>query len=1139
MVLARLSLVFSGRHVVVTEDFARARDLCRDLSCHLRTDGGSEILLFPQYDLGPYDELVSDRRSTMNRAGALFRMIMDQRWRFLVISADALLRRVVPRGRFEDACAPVAIGDTIRRDSLIGVLEIGGYNRAPLVEESGTYAVRGGLLDVFPPYLDMPVRIDLFGNEVTSIRWFDPETQSSEDPVEEIWIHPTRTSLLPVDEDEKAMVSRRIRQICDEVNLPTARTDQIIEDCLDGRLFVGSEGFSPAMQEQQGSLLEYLPGDFTVCVDNPPGIDITWNKSLSVFSADLDRRLGRGEPSFGLDRHLVSVEEMKRVIGGSSRTIVSHPIVVSGQYDGFGNGGEESLDLASASTGDIGERLRHLTQAGEKMDLLGPLTGYLGSLTEEGYRVIVTAHTTGQAERLAAMLRGRGLAVTLGEGDESIRRPGVVVSVSEMARGCLLPGDGICWIAEEEIFGRRSRLRSGTRRTGAVLEDLGALEPGDLVVHKEHGIGRYDGLQRQRVRDTDVDFLLIVYREGDKLYLPVYRLDQVQKHRTAGKGSVRLDRLGGQTFFKSKTKMRKQAMEMAARLLDLYARREVADRPAVSAVDDLYREFEASFPFEETPDQERAIDEVMSDLGGTKPMDRLICGDVGFGKTEVALRAAFRVVMSGRQVAVLVPTTVLAQQHYQSFAARFDRYPVRIEMASRFCTDSKNADTILGLKEGKVDVVIGTHRLLSRDVHFKRLGLLVIDEEHRFGVSHKERIRNLRASVDTLVMTATPIPRTLHMALFGMRDLSLMGTAPADRRPIKTVVCHDDPGLLKKAVERELARDGQVFFVHNRVRDIFKVADYVQRLMPDARVAVGHGRMKEESLERVMLDFVAGRYDILVCTSIIESGLDIPRANTIIIDRADTFGLAQLYQIRGRVGRSHVQAYAYLIVPPLSVLGDGARERVEALTRYTDLGSGFSLATLDLEIRGAGNLLGAEQTGDVNMVGFEMFCDMLKEATDLLGGKKPSVEVEPEVTLEEPGFLPEDYIPDVGLRLQFYKRLAAADDEARVEEYAAEMVDRFGALPPAAGALIKGMIAKAMCRSLGIVGLETSRHRLTVHLGRDSRVDPDRVLELIKTGDGALKLTPDLKILVRLDGERDDGTQSAIRFLRSFSSCEI
>ena len=633
------------------------------------------------------------------------------------------------------------------------------------------------------------------------------------------------------------------------------------------------------------------------------------------------------------------------------------------------------------------------------------------------------------------------------------------------------------------------------------------------------------------------DYLIIAYARGDKLYVPVDQLAAVKRY--TGGEAPRVSRMGGKDWSEQKTRVRKAVAVVAAQVVDLHRQRALATGHAYEPDTPWQHELEASFPFEETADQERAIDEVMSDLGGTKPMDRLICGDVGFGKTEVALRAAFRVVMSGRQVAVLVPTTVLAQQHYQSFAARFDRYPVRIEMASRFCTDSKNADTILGLKEGKVDVVIGTHRLLSRDVHFKRLGLLVIDEEHRFGVSHKERIRNLRASVDTLVMTATPIPRTLHMALFGMRDLSLMGTAPADRRPIKTVVCHDDPGLLKKAVERELARDGQVFFVHNRVRDIFKVADYVQRLMPDARVAVGHGRMKEESLERVMLDFVAGRYDILVCTSIIESGLDIPRANTIIIDRADTFGLAQLYQIRGRVGRSHVQAYAYLIVPPLSVLGDGARERVEALTRYTDLGSGFSLATLDLEIRGAGNLLGAEQTGDVNMVGFEMFCDMLKEATDLLGGKKPSVEVEPEVTLEEPGFLPEDYIPDVGLRLQFYKRLAAADDEARVEEYAAEMVDRFGALPPAAGALIKGMIAKAMCRSLGIVGLETSRHRLTVHLGRDSRVDPDRVLELIKTGDGALKLTPDLKILVRLDGERDDGTQSAIRFLRSFSSCEI
>jgi len=1127
-----------ARPIVLLVDGARAADAAARDVTFFAVDhavcSAEEVLLYPQFEFGPYDDLFPQRGASVQRAAALFRLALGSDWRFLIAPAEALARRIIPRGAFEAACAPIATGDRIDRDELIALLERGGYNRAPLVEEPGTYAVRGGLLDVFPPYCSAPVRVEQFGSEIESIRHFDPASQSGMDHRAEFWIHPARSYLSPGDGDRDS-VAQRVRAVCDAVDQPTGRTDRLIDDLQSGRLFAGIDGMAPALHHPLGQLLDYLPADALICVDDPATIALSWSKQRAALEADYAQRIERREPAFPVGDHAVAPEELERGVAGHG-LLVSHQLEVVGEPDSRLTGCRDPIDLQALDTQRIGEQLRLRVPAGRAADLAGPLATHLAAFTAGGYRTVVVAHTRGQTERLASVLRGRGLDVGVLLSGERLARPGVAVATGELARGCVLPGDGSCLIAEEEVFGRRARRRHGPRRSQAALQDLRTLAPNDLVVHVEHGVGRYEGLVRQRVGNAEVDFLLIVYRGGDKLYLPVYRLNQVQKHRGAGEGDVQLDKLGGQTFALTKSRVREEAAQLAARLLDLYARRDAAERPPLGEVDDLYRSLEASFPFEETDDQLRAIDEVLADLDGRKPMDRLVCGDVGFGKTEVAIRAAFRVVMSGRQVAVLVPTTVLAQQHFQSFAGRFAPYPIRVEMLSRFRTQAENAEVALGLKEGTVDVVIGTHRLLSKDVHFKRLGLLVIDEEHRFGVKHKERVRELRSSVDTMVLTATPIPRTLHMAYSGLRDLSLIATAPEDRRPIRTVVCHDDPRLLAEAMERELAREGQVFYVHNRVRGIERVAEHVRRLVPRARVAVGHGQMKEEHLEQVMLDFVAGRYDVLVCTSIIESGLDIPRANTIVIDRADTFGLAQLYQLRGRVGRSHVQAFAYLVVPPLAALTAEAAERVEAMVRHTDLGSGFSVATLDMEMRGAGNLLGAEQSGNVSAVGFEMFCELLAEAAADLRGEVRRVEVEPEVTLERPGFLPEDYIPDVGQRLSFYKRLASCCDEPEVERLAAELVDRFGSLPLDAEDLIRGMAVKTLCRNLRVPGLEAGGKRLTVHLGPDSLVDPDAVRDLVRAARGRVRLTADLKIVARFQKDGPSGAEGAIRCLRSLGS---
>jgi transcription-repair coupling factor (superfamily II helicase) len=1128
-----------GRLLVVTEDEAGARRMADDLRYHLACKGiagAGSVLALPAEESSPYDDLVPDRRVSLERAGALLRLVLDGDWRFAVVSAAALQGRVMPRDRFEAACVPVAVGDRLSREDLLRTLDACGYRRTPVVEEPGTCSVRGAVVDVFPPCADRPARIETFGDEVERIRSFDPENQATAGELAEIWLHPVGIAAAPPGEAGRGAVASRVREICDAVDLPTSRTDLLIEDILAGRLFVGAAGFAPAFHDPLGTIFDYLPADLPACVDAPAAVRAVLLRRESQLALDHDRLVASGRPAFPVPRHLLGADEVLELLG-RRRLLLHHPVAVAGETAHPLERCDDPVVLGAAATNGLAARVRpdEAKPGDADTDPLARLAGSLARLIEDGYRLVLVARSRALADRLGDLLEGRGLHLLAAGDGPWPGRPGLRIDVGDLARGCLLPGDGAGFIPEEEIFGRRTRRRRAPSRRRPVLDDLRGLAPGDLMVHAEHGIGRYEGLVRQRIGAHDIDFLLLTYRDGDRLYLPVYRLDQVHKYEAGGETAVRLDRLGGQTFAPRKEQVRRQALEFAARLLDLYSRREAAERKPVDPPDDLYRAFEAAFPFEETADQARAIDEVTADLEGPRPMDRLICGDVGFGKTEVALRAAFRVVTSGRQVAVLVPTTVLAQQHYQTFRERFAALPVRVEMMSRFRSDEENRETVRALKEGRTDIVIGTHRLLSKDVHWKRLGLLVIDEEHRFGVAHKERIRDLRADVDTLVLTATPIPRTLHMAYVAVRDLSLITTAPVDRRPIRTVVCHDDPDLLRQAMERELARDGQVFFVHNRVRDIGRVAERVRALVPGARVAVGHGQMKEDALERVMLDFVSGSYDVLVCTSIIESGLDIPRANTIIIDRADTFGLAQLYQLRGRVGRGGRQAHALLVVPPLASLGGQARERVEALLECRDLGSGFVVATRDLEIRGAGNLLGAEQSGSVNAVGFETYCELLAEAVEELRGRTRAVAPEPELTFEHPGYLPEELIPDLGLRLQAYKRLASAPDEAAVEEIAADLEDRFGPLTGEAGALVGVMRVKAACRELGVAGIEVAGRRIVVHLGTASRVDPAHLARLVREARGRLRLTEELKLVFAFPRDDPPDARAAIHCLRALA----
>ncbi|MEM9728706.1 MAG: transcription-repair coupling factor, partial [Myxococcota bacterium] len=679
------------------------------------------------------------------------------------------------------------------------------------------------------------------------------------------------------------------------------------------------------------------------------------------------------------------------------------------------------------------------------------------------------------------------------------------------------------------------------RQQQRFLEDLRELAVGDYVVHADHGVGRYLGLQHKALSVTALDRLhgrapqtvevmVVEYAGKDRLFLPVTRLGVVQKFKGQEGHQPKLDRLGGTTFATKKKRVRKAVRQMAEELLKLYAERAATRREPIDPATGEYAEFEATFPFEETRDQARAIDDVLSDLQEPQPMDRLVCGDVGFGKTEVALRAAFRVAMSGRQVALLCPTTVLAQQHYRTFSGRLRDYPLEVKVLSRFVSKAEQTETLAALKDGTVDLVVGTHRLLSKDVHFKRLGLLVVDEEQRFGVAHKERIKKLRTNVDVVTLSATPIPRTLQLAVGGMRNLSLITTAPQDRRAVRTFVCRWDEHLIKEAVERELSRGGQVFFVYNRIEGLYERAQRLQDLVPSARIAVAHGQMKPALLDKTMTDFVEGAYDVLCSTAIVESGLDIPRANTILIDRADALGLAQLYQLRGRVGRSDQRAYCYLITPPPNEMSEESRIRMEALERFSGLGAGFRVATLDMELRGAGNLLGSEQSGNASLVGFDMFVQMLDEAVSELRGETVQQDVDTELSLDIEHYLPEDYIDDIGLRLSLYRRFATAGDDSVVDELAEEMEQRFGTPPQPARDFVRVMALKPALRALRALGCEADTSRVTLHLREDTDLDPGRLMPLVSQAGSDWSLSPDMKLTRRY---RDEESLDAVDRVRS------
>ena len=1027
--------------VVAVPTGTEAERLANDLRLFL---GDRAVELFLAWETLPFERISPGVETMGRRLRVLHRLAsLDDRPLVVVASGRALVQRLGPGAGQID---PVLIGpgDTIDQSSLVADLVAVGYRREYQVEHRGELAVRGSIIDVWPSTDDAPVRIDLWGDEVERLTEFGVADQRATVSRSEVELHPCR-ELLPDD----AVQARAAQLVASE---PWGREQW--DRLADGELFDGMESWLPWLSGDERVLFDLIDDDALVVAVEPRRLRDRI-ADLQAEEADLAATLAStwGADDTVFPRLHTDWERLVVHTGAPVWTMDAVP-------DGPG------MEIVQAS-GWGRDALVVITEDSE-----GP-TGRLRRLLADGYRVVVAADGEGSADQLTRRLLeaeidvGRPGAHT---DEEDLRVPtGASLVVAPVERGFVLPGSRLALVTEGELTGRRrTRRRTRPRRRSAirVFEDLA---PGDYVVHEHHGVARFGGLTTRSMGGVERDYLLLEYRGDDRLYLPTDQIDAIRPHTVGGVPT--LSRMGGSDWQKTRARVKSEVAEIAQELVVLYQQRVTAEGHAFAEDTPWQRELEQAFPFQETPDQLRAIKDVKADMERPVPMDRLVCGDVGFGKTEVAVRAVFKAVQDGRQAAVLVPTTLLAQQHGLTFRDRFAPYPVRVEVLSRFLTAAQGRAVAEGLSDGSIDVVIGTHRLLSADVRFARLGLLVVDEEQRFGVSHKEAIKTFRADVDVLTLTATPIPRTLEMSLTGIRDLSLLDTPPADRQPILTYVGDYDERPVAEAVRRELLREGQVFFVHNRVHDIDQVAGGVRDLVPEARVAVAHGQMDEASLESVVFDFWEGRYDVLVCTTIIESGIDMPTVNTLVVDRADLLGLGQLHQLRGRVGRAGQRAYAYLFTPPDQSLSEQAHERLRTIGETTELGSGFRIAMRDLEIRGAGNLLGTGQSGHIAAVGYDLYCQMVTEAVAELAGTAPVPQAEIRVELPIDAHLPEDYVSRSDLRLEAYRKLANAGTEpetAAVDAVQAEWEDRYGPIPPPVKALLSVARLRTACVARGI-----------------------------------------------------------------------
>jgi transcription-repair coupling factor (superfamily II helicase) len=1099
--LAHLVQLLQRPLVVITPASSEAETLVNDLRFFTASAVlPSHVVLLPADGNLPYEPASMTSDFVAQRLLAL-RSMLQSGPQVIVTTPEAIVPYIVPRALLQQASLDLSPGTTIERQAFIERLLRCGYHQVDLVEEWGDFGVRGGIIDLFPAHLPRPIRLEFVGDEIESLREFDPASQRSLKVISQVTIVPLRDFV--VDLPAWSELERR----ASAVNVDLARFREIFE-CLEHFIFPpGAERLLPLFCASLESLFDYIPPDALLVLDEAAVIEAKLNEFVAAVDEGYRQALLRHDIVAPPSARYLSQEVVAECLQACQRVMLQ--ALGGNLQDGQGT---ETL------TGHV---------LGSFQGRWGALVRLIVARLQDDYTIMFTATSLTQARHIQDLLREAELAaevlprspalaalpesLKVGTGPrETPSSSRLFICIGGLSSGFVLPSARFMCVDAGEIWGTRhqpSRQRRPSAR--ARLFDYRDLNPGDYIVHLDYGIGIYRGTTILKVGAEENEFLTLEFADHDKVYVPIDALHLVQKYLGAGGEAPTLSKLGSGAWKRTKRRVKAAIREIAQELLRLYAAREVKPGFAFSPDTHWHQEFVEAFEFEETEDQLRAIEDVKADMEKPHPMERLVCGDVGYGKTEVALRAAFKAVMDGKQVALLVPTTILALQHWHTFRKRFAPYPVTVEMLSRFRPPAEQKKVLEGLRNGGVDIVLATHRLLQKDVQFKSLGLLIIDEEHRFGVTHKERLKQLYTQVDVLTLTATPIPRTLHLSMVGIRDMSVIDTPPPNRLAVRTYVLKFGDAVIQEAMARELARGGQVFFVHNRVESIGAMYRYLRRIVPQARIAIAHGQLPEQQLERVMVRFINHEVDVLLCTTIIESGLDIPSANTIIVNRADRFGLAQLYQLRGRVGRDQTQAYAYLLIPGEKTLAGLPWERLKAMLEFADLGSGLRLAMRDLEIRGAGNILGVQQSGHIGAVGFDLYCKLMEETIRELKGERVEEEKELQVVLKIGGFIPKDYIPHTPQRLDIYQRLYTVENEEMLTELRAEIMDRYGAPPEAAEKLFRLVEVRALARQLSLLKIERRQQTVAFVFDPDTPVLPERIVALLREHRRLLRFIPE------------------------------
>ncbi len=1084
LAVAEIASQCSGPVVLITDNTATAYRMEQELHFFAQ---GLDVHLLPDWETLPYD-LFSPHQDIISERLRCLAELPTMRRGVLVVPVTTLLHRLPPLEYIRGHSLQLAKGQVLDLQAMRRSLEKSGYRHVDTVYEHGEYTLRGALLDLFPMGSRVPYRIDLFDEEIDTLRSFDPETQRSIEPFDSISLLPGRE--YPLDE-------AGIRSFRDRWH---ARFDvdhrqcPVYQDICDGIASAGIEYYLPLFFAECASLFDYLPDNATIAT--VAGIEASAEHFWRDARQRYEQRQGdRQRPVLTPAEIFLAVDEVFGKLKQQPQIVLhSDTLPAEGDNCNLPSAPPPALQIDAHST-DPASALRSFN---------------------ENNRLLLCAESAGRRQALLELLARHKLKPREVDSWEAFlnNNDALCITTAALEHGAVLSNDGLAAVAESQLFGHHvaqsRRRRKATTASDQTVKNLAELRIGAPVVHIDHGVGRYQGLQSIEVENQAEEFLTLEYADGAKLYVPVSALHMISRYSGADEATAPLHKLGTDQWTKARKKAAEKIRDVAAELLDIYAKREARRGYAYPLEREDYLRFASEFPFEETPDQEQAIEAVVNDMQSAKPMDRLVCGDVGFGKTEVAMRAAFVAVQNSRQVAVLVPTTLLAQQHFESFRDRFANWPITVDVVSRFRSQSEQNAIIEKLNAGKIDILIGTHKLLGGDLKYNNLGLVIIDEEHRFGVRQKEVLKALRAEVDILTLTATPIPRTLNMSMSGMRDLSIIATPPARRLSVKTFVREYDTALVQEAILREILRGGQVYYLHNDVKTIEKTARELQEAVPEIRVSIGHGQMRERDLEQVMSDFYHKRFNVLVCSTIIETGIDVPNANTIIIERADKFGLAQLHQLRGRVGRSHHQAYAYLLTPPARQMTPDAEKRLTAISEADTLGAGFTLATHDLEIRGAGELLGDEQSGQISAVGFSLYMEMLERAvTAIKEGRTIDLEkpaTSTDINLRLPALIPDNYLPDVQGRLILYKRIASAATEDDLRELQVEMIDRFGLLPDATNNLFRLAQLKLEADRLGITKVEASAQGGRLEFSDEPRIDPANLVTLVQTRPATFRL---------------------------------